>query len=62
MHPPALSKPEIKDPYAYHDEDVAELRQRNPAADVVVVEDAGHSIQGDKPVELAELFRALLDG
>ncbi|MDZ4826875.1 MAG: alpha/beta hydrolase [Actinomycetota bacterium] len=44
------------------DEDVAELRQRNPAADVVVVEDAGHSIQGDKPVELAELFRALLDG
>jgi pimeloyl-ACP methyl ester carboxylesterase len=35
------------------DEDVAELRRRQPAAEVVVVEGAGHSIQGDRPVELA---------
>lgn len=39
------------------DADVAELRRRLPAADIVVVPGAGHSIQGDKPVELAELIR-----
>ena len=40
------------------DEDVAELHRRNPDAEVVVVEGAGHSIQGDQPVELAELLGA----
>ena len=40
------------------DDDVAELRRRQPAAEVVVVDGAGHSIQGDRPVELA----ALVDG
>jgi pimeloyl-ACP methyl ester carboxylesterase len=39
------------------DEDVAELQRRNPRAEVVVVEGAGHSIQGDKPVELAAILR-----
>jgi len=43
------------------DQDVAEVRRRLPDAEVVVVEGAGHSIQGDKPVELAALLRALLD-
>jgi pimeloyl-ACP methyl ester carboxylesterase len=38
------------------DDDVAELQRRNPAARVIVVEGAGHSIQGDKPVELAALL------
>jgi pimeloyl-ACP methyl ester carboxylesterase len=38
------------------DEDVAELRRRQPSAEVVVVEGAGHSIQGDKPLELAALL------
>lgn len=38
------------------DDDVAELRRRQPAAEVVVVEGAGHSIQGDRPVELAHLI------
>jgi pimeloyl-ACP methyl ester carboxylesterase len=42
------------------DADVAELRRRNPEARVVVVEDAGHSIQGDKPLELANLLAGLL--
>ena len=42
------------------DEDVAELQRRNPKARVEVVEGAGHSIQGDKPIELARLIEALL--
>lgn len=39
------------------DDDVAELKRRQPTADVVVVEGAGHSVQGDKPLELAALLR-----
>ncbi len=42
------------------DDDVAELRRRKADARVVVVEDAGHSIQGDKPLELAQLLAGLL--
>src|SRR2546423_6920452 len=42
------------------DDDVAELQRRNPDARVVVVEGAGHSIQGDKPIELANLLREAL--
>jgi pimeloyl-ACP methyl ester carboxylesterase len=38
------------------DEDVAEVRRRVPTVRVEVVEDAGHSIQGDRPVELARLL------
>jgi pimeloyl-ACP methyl ester carboxylesterase len=37
------------------DSDVAELLQRRPSARVELVEGAGHSIQGDRPVELAAL-------
>ncbi len=37
--------------------DVAELRRRRPDARVVVVDDAGHSVQGDRPIELAALLR-----
>jgi pimeloyl-ACP methyl ester carboxylesterase len=37
------------------DDDVAELLRRRPDAEVVVVEGAGHSIQGDQPLALAEL-------
>lgn len=40
------------------DDDVAELVRRQPSAQVEVVDDAGHSIQGDQPVELAERIRA----
>lgn len=43
------------------DEDVAELRRRLPAVRVEVVEQAGHSVQGDQPLALAALiedFRA----
>jgi pimeloyl-ACP methyl ester carboxylesterase len=39
------------------DEDINELKKRNPTAEVVVVEGAGHSVQGDRPIEMAELLR-----
>ena len=39
------------------DDDVAELRRRQPGVRVEVVEGAGHSIQGDRPLELAALLR-----
>jgi pimeloyl-ACP methyl ester carboxylesterase len=42
------------------DDDVAELRRRNPAAEVEVVEGAGHSIQGDQPIELARILESRL--
>jgi pimeloyl-ACP methyl ester carboxylesterase len=42
------------------DADVAELQRRNPAAEVEVVGDAGHSIQGDKPIELARILATRL--
>jgi pimeloyl-ACP methyl ester carboxylesterase len=42
------------------DADVAELEKRNPAAEVEVVEGAGHSIQGDKPLELARILESRL--
>ena len=42
------------------DEDVEELLRRCPDAEVVMVPDAGHSIQGDKPVELAGLIDEFL--
>ena len=38
------------------DADEAELLRRQPAASVVHVADAGHSVQGDTPVELANLI------
>jgi pimeloyl-ACP methyl ester carboxylesterase len=43
------------------DDDVAELLRRKPDARIVVFEGAGHSIQGDQPVELAALLRAELE-
>ena len=44
------------------DEDVAELLRRQPAAQVVVVDGAGHSIQGDRPVELARILAHFAEG
>jgi pimeloyl-ACP methyl ester carboxylesterase len=38
------------------DADVAELKRRKPDAEVIVVEGAGHSVQGDKPLELARII------
>jgi pimeloyl-ACP methyl ester carboxylesterase len=38
------------------DADVAELRRRRPDARVVVVEGAGHSVQGDRPLDLARII------
>lgn len=42
------------------DADVAELMRRRPDAKVVTVPDAGHSIQGDQPLALAELIAGQL--
>jgi pimeloyl-ACP methyl ester carboxylesterase len=38
------------------DKDEAELRRRQPDARIEHVEGAGHSVQGDKPIELAALI------
>jgi pimeloyl-ACP methyl ester carboxylesterase len=38
------------------DHDVAKLRELQPNARVELVEGAGHSIQGDRPIELARLL------
>jgi pimeloyl-ACP methyl ester carboxylesterase len=44
------------------DDDVAELRRRNAHAEVVVVDGAGHSVQGDQPKALADILATRLDG
>ncbi len=44
------------------DADVAELLRVRPDAEVVVVEGAGHSIQGDRPLELAALIERFVFG
>lgn len=38
------------------DDDVAEVRRRQPDAEVIVVPDAGHSVQGDDPLRLAAII------
>jgi pimeloyl-ACP methyl ester carboxylesterase len=38
------------------DDDVAELRRRRPDVRVEIVEAAGHSIQGDQPLLLADIL------
>jgi pimeloyl-ACP methyl ester carboxylesterase len=43
------------------DEDVAALRGRQPDVRIETVEGAGHSIQGDRPVELARLLADFLE-
>jgi pimeloyl-ACP methyl ester carboxylesterase len=42
------------------DDDVAELLRRRPDASVIVVDGAGHSVQGDRPLELAAIIAAAL--
>ena len=42
------------------DDDVAELRRRRPDAVVEVVDGAGHSVQGDRPLELAAIIESAL--
>ena len=41
------------------DDDIAEARRRQPDLSVHVVDGAGHSVQGDRPVELAALLADL---
>lgn len=40
-------------------DDVAEFRRRKPGVTVEVVAGAGHSVQGDQPVRLAQLISGL---
>jgi pimeloyl-ACP methyl ester carboxylesterase len=42
------------------DDDVAEAQRRQPSMALSVVDGAGHSVQGDRPLELAELIRTRL--
>lgn len=42
------------------DDDVEQLTRHRPDA-VVIEVDAGHSVQGDQPLELAEIIRAVLE-
>jgi pimeloyl-ACP methyl ester carboxylesterase len=44
------------------DADVAELRRLQPEAQVVLIDGAGHSIQGDRPVELATHLGTFANG
>jgi len=44
------------------DEDEEELRRRLPSARVVHVEDAGHSLQGDTPLELTAIIEDFVFG
>jgi len=41
------------------DADVAELKRCKPDAEVIVIDGAGHSVQGDRPVELAHALTRL---
>lgn len=43
------------------DADVAEFSRRRPGARVTVVPGAGHSIQGDRPLELARILGGILE-
>jgi pimeloyl-ACP methyl ester carboxylesterase len=42
------------------DDDVAEARRLQPGVAVHLVDGAGHSVQGDRPVELAAILAALI--
>jgi pimeloyl-ACP methyl ester carboxylesterase len=42
------------------DDDEAEVLRRLPKATIIHVQNAGHSIQGDQPVEMAQLLESVL--
>jgi len=44
------------------DDDEAEARRRQPSIEVRMVDGAGHSVQGDRPVELAAIIESRLPG
>ena len=44
------------------DEDAAEMKRRLPSLDIVVVAGAGHSVQSDRPLELAAHIRRFAYG
>ena len=39
------------------DEDIEGVKKHYPTAEIVVVDGAGHSVQGDRPIELAAHLR-----
>jgi pimeloyl-ACP methyl ester carboxylesterase len=44
------------------DDDERELRSRLPSAQVIHVAEAGHSVQGDAPLELAAIIERFVFG
>ncbi len=42
------------------DEDIDEMRRRQPTMEVVVVDGAGHAVQSDRPLVLADLVRSFV--
>jgi pimeloyl-ACP methyl ester carboxylesterase len=45
------------DSFHVQDDDVTEFRKRVPTVRVELVDGAGHSVQSDRPVELARLIQ-----
>jgi pimeloyl-ACP methyl ester carboxylesterase len=42
------------------DDDERELHKRLPSAEIIQVAEAGHSVQGDAPVELAAIIESFV--
>lgn len=59
-HPGPLVLVRGADSPVVDDADVAELRRRRPDAGIVVVAGSGHSVQGDRPLELTAVLDGLL--
>jgi len=57
IHVPVLLARGMRSSSVLRDDDEAELLRRLPDAEVVRFEESGHSIQGDQPVELAEVIQ-----
>ena len=54
---PALLVRGARSPYV-RDDDAAEMQRRLPTLEVVLVEGAGHAVQSDRPLVLADLIRS----
>jgi pimeloyl-ACP methyl ester carboxylesterase len=57
LHVPVLLVRGMEKSSILRDEHEAELLRRLPSATVARVEGAGHSVQGDRPIELAALIQ-----
>ena len=57
---PVLLARGMRDNSVLRDDDEANLRQLLPSAQVVHFDEAGHSIQGDMPIELAATIQSFI--